>query len=488
MPATSLRTCLLTLLLLCVVVTDVAAQQPAAEAAALSSPAVERITELARIIGSGDLKAVREFVQRTYAPTFLNRAPLDAHVNFILQMQDRSRGLEVERVEEATSAGATALVRAKITGRRMRLIVEVEPAAPHRIAGIATRPAPAVAPTRRLSEQEVVSELDAFVKKMAEADLFSGAVLLAKDGRPLYNKAYGKANKDFDVPNRVDTKFNLGSMNKMFTAVAIAQLVERGKLSYEDPLSKFLPDFPTAEEAAKIKIKHLLTHTSGLGSYFNEEFQKSSRARFRSVSDMMGLAKGERLAFEPGSRWSYSNTGMLVLGAIIEKVTGQDYFEYIRENIYRPAGMTSTDAYELDRVNPNLAVGYDKQFGEGGVYFRNNVFAHVIRGGPAGGGYSTVEDLLRFDAALRSGKLLNAESRKTLFSARPELNSPNYGYGFMILDGGSIVGHSGGFLGISSNLDMHLSNGYTAVVMSNYSGGSQPVVEMIRGLLAAVEK
>ncbi len=484
MSVKSLRASLFTLLLLACVAPGAAAQQPAGA----SVPASERLTELARTVGSGDLKTVREFVQRAYAPAFLKRASLDYHVNFLLQMQDRTRGLEVERIEEATATGATAVVRAKLTGRRLRLIVEVEPDAPHRIAGIATRQVPAAAPSRRLTEEEAIRELDAFVKKLADADVFSGAVLLAKDGQPLFNKAYGKANKDFDVPNRVDTKFNLGSMNKMFTAVAIAQLVERGKLSYDDPLSKFIPDFPSAEEAAKIKIKHLLTHTSGLGSYFNEEFQKSSRARFRSVSDMMGLAKGEKLAFEPGARWAYSNTGMLVLGAVIEKVTGQDYFEYVRENIYRPAGMTNTDAYELDRVNPNLAVGYDKQFGEGGVSFRNNVFTHVIRGGPAGGGYSTTEDLLRFDVALRSGKLLNAESRKALFAARPELNSPNYGYGFMVSGGGAVVGHGGGFQGISSNLDMFTGSGYTAIVLSNYSGGSQPVVETMRELLAAVVK
>ena len=126
--------------------------------------------------------------------------------------------------------------------------------------------------------------------------------------------AFGEANKDFGVPNALDTKFNLGSMNKMFTAVTIGQLVEQGKLSYDDPLSKFLPDFPSAEAAKKVRIKHLLTHTSGLGSYFNDEFDRSSRARYRTVDEMLTLAKGETLAFEPGTRWSYSNTGMLVLG------------------------------------------------------------------------------------------------------------------------------------------------------------------------------
>ena len=454
------------------------AQQP-------TGPAVDRLNELIRVAGSGSPKAVREFVERAYAPPFLARAPIDFHMSVLLQMQDRTRGLEVESFEEATPTRAVAILRARLTGQRTRVVFEVEPEAPHRIAGFGSRPVPPAPAARPLSDEEVVRELDAFVKKLAEADVFSGAVLLAKDGKTLYTSAHGMANKDFNAPNRVDTKFNLGSMNKMFTSVAIAQLVERGKLSYDDPLSKFLPDFPTPDEAKKIQIKHLLTHTSGLGSYFNEEFFNSSRARYRTVSDMMALAKSEKLQFEPGTRWAYSNTGMLVLGAVVEKVTGQDYFEYIRENIYRPAGMVNSDAYELDRVNPNLAVGYDKQFGESGVWFRNNIFDHVLRGGPAGGGYSTVEDLLRFDVALRSGKLVNAESRKVLLAPKPDLSSPDYGYGFSISAGGAVVGHSGGFTGINSNLDMFVNSGYTAVVMSNYSRGADPVMNKIRELLAA---
>ena len=310
-------------------------------------------------------------------------------------------------------------------------------------------------------------------------------MLVAKDGKPFYRKVYGIANKDFNAPNRIDTKFNLGSMNKMFTSVAIAQLVERGKLSFDDPLAKFLPEYPDKESAQKIKIKHLLSHTAGLGSYFNQKFFESSRENYRTVDDMMKLAEGEKLSFEPGTRWAYSNTGMLVLGKVIEKVTGQSYFDYIRENIYRPAGMTNSDSYELDKVNPNLAVGYEKEYADDGIHFSNNIFQHVMRGGPAGGGYSTVDDLFKFDVALRSGKLVGQEMVKTLLAAKPELKAPDYGYGFQIDKELSIAGHGGGFPGISSNLDMFLSNGYTAAVMSNYGLAATPVTEKIRELVTA---
>jgi CubicO group peptidase (beta-lactamase class C family) len=274
-------------------------------------------------------------------------------------------------------------------------------------------------------------------------------------------------------------------MNKMFTAVAIAQLAERGKLSFDDPLSKFMPDFPSKESAEKIKIKHLLSHTAGLGSYFNRKFQESSRELYRTVDDMLKLAQDEKMAFEPGSRWQYSNTGMLVAGKVIEIASGQDYYEFIRENIYKPAGMINSDCYELDRVNQNLAIGYEKMYGDKGYTFENNIFKHVMRGGPAGGGYSTVEDLHRFAVALRTGKLVGAEYVKLLLAAKPELNSPNYGYGFQISPALRIAGHGGGFPGISSNLDIFLDNGYIAVVMSNYGRASGLVSDKLRELVMA---
>jgi CubicO group peptidase (beta-lactamase class C family) len=341
-------------------------------------------------------------------------------------------------------------------------------------------------PRVKLTDEQIRQEMQTLMQKLADADVFSGTVLLARDGEVIFEGAYGTANKDFNVPNQIDTKFNLGSMNKMFTAVAVAQLVERGKLSFDDPLSKFLPEFPDAESAQKIKIKHLLSHTAGLGGFFSKPWQESSRAMYRSVDDQMKRAAAdEKLLFEPGSRHRYSNTGMLVAGKVIEVVTGRDYYDWVRENIYAPAGMLNSDCYELDKVNPNLAVGYDKHYDENGVSFRNNIFEHVMRGGPQGGGYSTVRDLLKFDLALRSNKLLGAEYVKLLLSNKPELKSPNYGYGFGIDQRQQIAGHGGGFLGINSNLDMFLGSGWTAAVMSNYGHGAMIPQQAMRELVHA---
>ena len=464
----------------------VCASLAAAQAPQAESPAERRAKEFARLIDSGNRAELRKYATENFAPNFLN-TPMEQHLGFFSSVHDFTRGVEFHSVQDVKPNEATLLLKAKLTGEWLALVVRTEPEAPHRIAGIGLRPPKPPASgqaAKKLTGEQIAQELKSLMNKLADADLFSGAVLLAKDGVPVFKGAYGMANKDFNAPNRIDTKFNLGSMNKMFTAVAIAQLVERGKLSFDDPLSKFLPDFPDKASAEKIRIKHLLTHTAGLGGYFSRQWAESSRTSYRTVDDMMKRAAAdEKLLFEPGTRWQYSNTGILVLGKVIEKVTGQSYYDYVRENITRPAGMVNTDCYELDKVNTNLAVGYDKQITDNGVSFTNNIFAHVLRGGPHGGGYSTVEDLLKFDLALRSNKLVGPEYVKLLLSAKPELNSQSYGYGFQVNSESQVAGHGGGFMGINSNLDMFLGTGWTAIVMSNYSRGAQPVQQKMRDLI-----
>jgi CubicO group peptidase (beta-lactamase class C family) len=454
------------------------------------TPAETRAREIVDLINGGERAAIRKYVTDNFGGQMAT-IPMDAHLNFFLSENDQSRGLEVSGVQDSGANEATLLVRTKLTGTWQAIRVVVEPNAPHKVVGVGRRPPkPPATEAKKLTDKEIARELETFVKKLAAADLFSGTVLLAHKGEVVYKAAFGVANKDFNVPNRIDTKFNLGSMNKMFTAVAIAQLVEKGKVSFDDPLSKFIPDFPNAEAAKKIQIKHLLTHTAGLGGYFSDRYDNLSREKLRTVDDMMNLVRQDEkeLRFEPGSGWAYSNTGMLVLGKVIEVASGQSYFKYVREHIYQPAGMTNTDAFELDLVNPNLAVGYHKQFTENGVEWSNNIFSHVMRGGPQGGGYSTVEDLLKFDQALRTGKLISVENFKLIASAKPDLKSPDYGYGFQVDRAQNVVGHGGGFTGINSNLDMFLGSGWSAIVMSNYSRGAQPVGAKMKQMIVAATK
>ncbi|GGG59276.1 serine hydrolase domain-containing protein [Paenibacillus radicis (ex Gao et al. 2016)] len=319
-----------------------------------------------------------------------------------------------------------------------------------------------------------LDKFDSFIQdELVAHDKFSGSVLVAKHGKVLYNKAFGMAHKGYGIANRTDTKFNLGSVNKMFTAVSIMKLAEEGLLKIDDRIGKYLPNLPE-ELANKVSIHQLLTHTAGTGLYWNDKF-KAKFTELKSVDDYFPLFINDPLLFEPGTSWAYSNSGYIILGAIIESVSGKDYFTFVRDTIYTPANMLNTDCYDLEYDVPNLAIGYTRLGTEDGGPWRNNTFLHVIKGGPAGGGYSTVNDLLSFDISLRNNKLLSREwtslatTDKFLSHDNPEMRM-QYGYGFMDvrMHGERIIGHNGGFPGVSALLNMYLNSGYTLAVLSNY--------------------
>ncbi|UCG31049.1 MAG: serine hydrolase [candidate division WOR-3 bacterium] len=336
-----------------------------------------------------------------------------------------------------------------------------------------------------ISEKEVVEKTTVFLEELDSRDGFSGAVLIAKDGVPIFRKAYGYANRSFDVPNQIDTKFNLGSMNKMFTATVIMQLVEKGKIKLDGKIIDYVRDYPNKDVASKVTIHQLLSHTGGLGNYWTPEYMRASKDLYKEVEDYLPLFVNDPLLFEPGSQFSYSNAGFMVLGLIIEKVTGENYFDYVRENVYKPAGMINTDAYETDYVVPNLAIGYTRLQARRGE-LKNNLFLHVVKGGPAGGGYSTVEDLNNFANALMSNKLMSKKSREMMTSGKAQTDRHiMYCYGFRdrVENGHHIVGHTGGFPGIAGYLGMFKGLGYTVAVLSNYDNGTAEPVLFIEELL-----
>jgi CubicO group peptidase (beta-lactamase class C family) len=299
----------------------------------------------------------------------------------------------------------------------------------------------------------------------------------------------------------LDTQFNVASMGKMFTAVAVAQLVERGKLAFQDPLIAYLPEYP-AGVAARVTLHHLLTHTAGIGDFFGPAFFAASKDRFRTVDDLLPLVRDAAPTFTPGDRWGYSNGGYVLLGAVIERVSGHTYADYVRENVYRPAGMSQTDAVALDEIEPNVAEGYTHstvRHRPSGVAFgfrasrrRTNRYMLPVTGGPAGGSYSTVADLARFAAALRDHTLLPAALSATLVAGRvatdsvPSADSSRYAYGFFdqMAGGQRIVGHNGGAPGISGQLDVYPDADITVAVLANYDPpAGQRTAIFARGLI-----
>jgi len=473
------------------------------------TPAAKRVAAFVKAFNTGDPKVMREFHTNNAADGVLSGHSADELSQMDSQMFEDFGGFDLRRVVESSTTSITVLLQAR-KGQWLEMRCEVEAASPHKIAGLGLQPVEApkdlnskpnnssntngnAAATAKMADGEMIAEIEKFIEEQVKADTFSGTVVVAKDGKPIFQKAYGLASKSFNAPNNIDTKFNLGSMNKMFTAVAIAQLVERGKLSFDDKVGKIIPDFPNKAIAEKVTVHQLLTHTSGMGSYFNEKYFEASKDRFKKVEDYSQLYVNDPLQFEPGSKWEYSNSGFMLLGLIVEKVTGQSYFDYVRENIYKPAGMTNTDCYELDTDTPNLAIGYTNAGPDGRPTSgprKNNLFLHVVKGGPAGGGFSTSPDLLRFDIALRSNKLLSQKYFDLVITGKVDMpggrQGVRYAYGFMDMNanGKRIVGHGGGFPGINSQLDMYLDSGYTVAVMSNYDPpAAQKVANKIRQLL-----
>lgn len=324
---------------------------------------------------------------------------------------------------------------------------------------------------RGLESKPWFDELDAFVLKQVAADRFSGCVLIAQGEAPIFRKAYGLASKRFKVPNQVDTKFNLGSVNKVLTKVAVMQLAEGHKLSLDGYISEYLPNYPS-DIASRVTINHLLNHTSGMGNYFNEKFE-ASKDKLRTVDDFMTLFISDPLSFKPGEKMQYSNDGYVVLGKIIESVSGQDYYDYVRRHIYRSAGTSDSDHYETDLPVPNLAIGYTRMHdqsdrGVGGSWRENSLMIGV-KGSPAGGGYSTVDDMLRFSVALRNHKLLNQKYTDLVY-----LQSSLEGTGQAEKPRG--FGVSGGAPGIGAVFKMYLDIGYVKVILSNHDPEDMQVI------------
>lgn len=298
------------------------------------------------------------------------------------------------------------------------LEIELEPAPPRKIAGVgiqvdqqapgAGEPEPS-GEGGPLTEAEARQLLAAEVDRRAAEDRFSGVLVVEQGGRRLFERAAGWADREAKLPVALDTKFAIASIGKAFTEVVVRQLALEGKLELSAPLARALPDYPNRDVAARVTIAQLLDHTSGLGDFVEALYSPRGAALGspRALADYLPLFVDEPLRFEPGSRSRYSNSGYLVLGLVIEKLTGESYFDAVRRRVFAPAGMTDTGWAPASERVPGRAVGYFRGAGPGGPLVANTAVERGA-GTSAGGGYSTAADLLRFAEALTSGKLLPA--------------------------------------------------------------------------------
>lgn len=421
---------------------------------------------------SGDRASYEAFLRETFPS---RAARLDGDLNFLA----RTGGFDIRKVESRTATGVTCLMEERAWNNVARAVMDVEAAAPHRITRLEVNlaPRPADMAVRRLSEAEIASAVRAKVDAQAAAGRFQGAVLVARNGKVIYSDAKGLADRENRTPNTLDTKFRMGSMNKMFTATAVLQLVQAGKVKIDAPLGTYLTGYPNRDVATKVTVHHLLTHTGGTGDIFGPEFD-AHRLELKAPGDYVKLYGARGLEFEPGSKWQYSNYGFLLLGAIVEKVSGQSYYDYVRDHIFAPAGMTGSGSEPEDLAVPGRANGYMQQNGAWVL----NTSTLPYRGTSAGGGYTTVGDLLRFATALTGHVLLDATHTALLTTGKAETpRGGKYAYGFEdTIDGGvRSFGHSGGAPGMNGDLRIFPDSGYVVAALANTGSGASQAVSWV---------
>jgi CubicO group peptidase (beta-lactamase class C family) len=312
--------------------------------------------------------------------------------------------------------------------------------------------------------EDVAPKLDEYMSALTGAGRFSGSVLVARDGRALLAKGYGLANAEWDIPNSPGTKFRLGSLTKQFTALAILQLEEKGKLKVEDPVCKYVAECPPAW--GKITIHHLLTHTSGIPSFTSFPDYAPTMNQRSPVSKTVERFKGKPLEFEPGEKFAYSNSGYVLLGYILEKVSEQEYGEYLEQNVFGPLKMRNSGYDSAAAILKQRAGGYMRRAGK----LANALYIDMTVPHAAGALYSTVEDLLLWDQALYTEKLVSKKSLDKIFTPFKS----DYAYGWFVAKklNRKYIGHAGGINGFSTMIERYPDDKVTVIVLSNVEGSA----------------
>jgi CubicO group peptidase (beta-lactamase class C family) len=319
------------------------------------------------------------------------------------------------------------------------------------------------------------SRYDKFVQYYVTTQKFMGTVIVARDNEILFNKGFGSANLEWDIPNSPATKFRLGSVTKQFTAASILLLEEMGKLKIDDPIKKYLPDAPEAWD--KITIFNLLTHTSGIPNFTSfPEYQKEQLTA-HTPKQIVDIFRDKPLDFTPGDKMSYSNSGYILLGYLLEKVSGETYQNFLQKNIFDPLGMKDSGYDSNSAIIPHRASGYSP--GPGGLVNAGYVDMSIPLS--AGALYSTTEDLLRWEQGLFGGKLLSKESLSKMIT--PYKNGYALGVGTGNVNGHEVIQHGGGIQGFVTHLAYYPDDKLTVAVLSNVMGTAPPG---LAGKLAAI--
>ena len=385
-------------------------------------------------------------------------------------------GFDIRKLQEKTPTEATAVLQERSGDEFASVTLHLDPANPHRIIRMDLFPIPRPAGVSfpHLSEKDLIAALRVQLRRSVTAGRFSGAVLVAKNGKLIFERAYGFADREHHAPNTLDTRFTIGSINKLFTSVAILQLVQAGKLRLDDPLSRYLPNYLNHALATKVTVRELLTNTGGTGDIWGKAYDQH-RLELHTLADYVKLYGDRPLRFEPGSRWEYSNYGFILLGRIVEVASGESYDKYVREHIFDPAGMSSTGP-----IPESQPVSYTRN---GTGKWHPVIEQPPYRGTSAGGGYSTVGDLLRFANALDQHKLLKVQltNQATTGQVKNQYGFyDGFGFGVESFNGTQCFGHNGAGAGVNADLEICGNSKWIVISLANLD---PPAAQQISGYI-----
>jgi CubicO group peptidase (beta-lactamase class C family) len=443
------------------------------------TPAGRQLGAFLTVFDRGDRDAIAAFMTEHFVPVRPDMpGPAERSLVFAKRREIYGRvTLDAIELDEATRLRAIGHAeRADV----IEAEVIVEPGEPHRIVSLdirRRRPPDAPAHGVKLESEQIVEQAGRMMDALDEQGRFSGVVMIAKDGNVIFERATGLASMRFGSANTIETTFNAGALSRMFTGVAVAKLVEEGKLDYADTVGKYLPDYPDDVVTSIVTIEQLLTHTAGLDDLAPGLVEQHA-SQLRTIDDWMSLLDGVEVAWYPGQEFHYTAPPYIILGAIIEKASGESYYEYVQHAVFDPAGMVHTGFFDLDVPIEGVAEGYTRRHPRHPDRLVSNRSLVPVHGGPAGPVFTTARDLLRFAGALQRNELLGQESTRLVLDGKALLRGTQYyGYGFFhSKDAVPVVGHAGTYPGANAQFDMYPTEGYVVVVLANID---PPIAQLV---------